>query len=279
MAFSERLQRQIITVSSWRDLPLYFLNVLRGWRTWLNLGMNDIKKRFAGTILGLSWPFIQMCSILFVIAAVYGVLLFRQKVDFFVPYLAAGLTMWHYLSRAIDRGCMSLVASEGYIKQVSQPKALYALRFMVSAFYEFSMSLLAFLIIKVAFKSPYSWGMLWAIPGIALFTILVTCWALIFSYLNARFRDIQHVVMVVLQAFFYVTPIIYPVQMLEDRGWGIIAYANPVYHMLQIVRAPLIDGSIPSLLTFGMVLGLIGLSFSLLCLLLVKMDRKIVFYL
>lgn len=271
-------QRQLVTVSGVADLPLYFLHLALGWRTWWSLGVNDIRKRFVNTFLGVSWPFLQMAMLLLVIGGIYGILL-QQEVYTFVPYLAAGLALWRFISLAVDMGSGSFVSAEGYIKQVSVPKVFYVMRQMVSAHFQFLMSLLAFFVIKLVFKSPFHWGMLLALPGLALLSLFCIGIAIIFAYLNTRFRDIQHFNAVLLQALFYLTPIIYPVRMLETHGKAFIAHYNPFYHLLEVVRTPLLDGTAPPAFSYLAVAGVVLVTYFFVAWLMVRMDNRIVFYL
>jgi len=261
---SLRNPREVVTVSGWGDLGLYFFHLLKGWRTWWSLGLNDIKMQFVGTILGLSWPFLQMFMLLLVIGVIYGILL-KQDVNTLVPFLAAGLAMWQFLALAMDMGSGSFIVSEGYIKQISVPKCYYVLRQLVSAHFRLLMALLAFFIVKFIFDSPFGWGTLMAIPGLFLFSVFCSLLAFILAYLNTRFRDIQHLNTIFIQTLFYATPVIYPASILREAGKGYIADYNPFYHLLELPRAPLIDGSIPSLISFIVVGVMILLAFLACC--------------
>jgi ABC-2 type transport system permease protein/lipopolysaccharide transport system permease protein len=64
--------------------------------------------------------------------------------------------------------------------------------------------------------------------------------AAIFAYVNARFRDAIHLASAVLQVLFYVTPVIWPPEALRDRGLPWVVDYNPFYHLLEVVRQPLL---------------------------------------
>jgi len=94
----------------------------------------------------------------------------------------------------------------------------------------------------VVFKAPLSLNSLMALPGIALLTLVGVCLGLIMGPLCLRFRDVPQVVASVLQIGFFLSPILWSTSQLPNR-MAIVEF-NPIYHLVEIVRAPLLNETV-----------------------------------
>src|SRR2546427_12967387 len=92
--------------------------------------------------------------------------------------------------------------------------------------------------------------MFWAVPGMVLLGTVSLLLITIFAHLNARFRHTIHLAGAALQVLFYITPVLWPPEMLRDRGLPWIVDYNPFYHLLEIVRQPLLHAQPASLLNY-----------------------------
>ena len=86
---------------------------------------------------------------------------------------------------------------------------------------------------------------------------------MIFAHLNTRFRDVAHMATVLLQVMFYVTPVIFPADLLLRRrpDLAFIIELNPMYHLIEVVRHPLLSGTPAgshSYLAAALILGVLG---------------------
>src|SRR5262249_42904885 len=117
---------------------------------------------------------------------------------------------------------------------------------------------------------------LMAIPGVVLIGLNLVWAGMIFAVLNTRFRDVSQIVETVLQIAVFATPIMWPVEALGERRF--IADANPMYHLIELVRAPLL-GEAPSLLNWLVALGVAAAGLLIVALLLRRVDRRIVYWL
>lgn len=209
------------------------------WRIWWRLGVQDLRLRFRRSVLGVSWILVQLVAMILAAGVVYGSLL-GQDLRTFLPFLTVGLVVWGFLTASIVEGGQAFVASEGYIKQISLPIYVYVLRFFVSISISAGISLAAYAIVAVVYRVPIGWGVLWVIPGLVLVGLVGLSLMTIFAHLNARFRDTTHLAGVGMQVLFYVTPVLWPAELLRARPLWWIVRVNPLYHLLEIVREPLL---------------------------------------
>lgn len=219
----------------WRDLGAAF----RLRRIWWRLGVQDLRLRFRRSALGVGWIFIQLAVTVLALAAVYGHLL-GQDMRTFLPFLAVGLVLWGFITAAVVEGGQAFVASEGYIKQIGLPVQVYVFRFFVSIAIAAMISLSSYVVVVALYAVPIRWGIFWSIPGLFLLGLAGFWLVVIFAHLTARFRDATHLASSALQVLFFVTPVIWPPELLKGRPVQWVVDANPLYHLLELVRRPLL---------------------------------------
>lgn len=235
------------------------IEAVRSWPIWWRLGLLDIRSGFRRSRLGVGWIFFNFAITILAVGVVYGALL-GQPVKNFLPFLASGLVVWLYLTSSIIEGSNAFVASEGYIKQIGIPPYVYVLRFFVSISFKMFASLLAYIIVALILRVEFRWGIIWAVPGVLVMCAVSLLLIAIFAHLNARFRDAAHVAALGLQILFYVTPVLWPPDMLRGRSLGWVVDLNPLYHLLEVVRQPLLHSRPASLVNYQTVgLLLVGL--------------------
>ena len=230
------------------------VHAVRLWPIWVRLGLQDMRLRFRRSALGIGWIFLNLVIMLLAIGFIYSKLL-GQDLKEFLPFLTVGLVMWGYITASVVEGGNAFIAAEGYIKQIGLPIYIYIFRLFVSVSLTMLISFLAFIVVGLAYEVQFSLGVLWAGGGLVLIGLVSILLITIFAHLNARFRDISHIASVVLQVTFYVTPIIWPPEMLRQRGVSWVIDWNPFYHLLEVVRRPLLY-SVPAAIHNYLCVGL-----------------------
>jgi ABC-type polysaccharide/polyol phosphate export permease len=209
------------------------------WPIWLRIGLQDIRLKYRRSVIGIGWVFLNLFIMIFAVGLIYSNL-FGQNLRDFLPFLTIGLICWGYITAAIVEGGNAFVASEGYIKQIGLPLYVYIFRFFVSITLTMLISLPAFLIIGILYAVPFKLGVIWALLGFLLLQGVSFFLIAIFSHLNVRFRDAAHIASVGLQVMFFITPIIWPPEMLARHRLRWVMDFNPFYHLLEVVRKPLL---------------------------------------
>jgi ABC-type polysaccharide/polyol phosphate export permease len=227
------------------------------WHIWIRLGLQDVRLKFRRSSIGAAWIFVNLAIMVLSIGFIYANLLGQDPREF-IPYLTIGLILWGYLTNSIVDGGNAFVHSEGYIRQISLPIYVYIFRFFVSISVTTLITLVAFAVVAVIYRLPVGAGTLLAIPGMLLVMITAFLLITIFAHLNARFRDIAHLASVGMQVLFYVTPVIYPARLLTDRArFSIVVELNPLYHLLEVVRQPLLTGAPATWQSYVVVLSIV----------------------
>jgi len=212
------------------------------WHIWIRLGLQDVRLKFRRSAVGVGWIFLNLAVLVSSIGFIYANLL-GQDTRQFIPYLTIGMILWGYLTSSIVDGGNAFVNSEGYIKQISLPIYVYVFRFFVSISVTTLIAMLAYVVVAVIYRVPFGAGTLLALPGLLMVMAASLLLITIFAHLNARFRDIAHMASVGMQVLFYVTPVIFPPELLRQRtDLALVVNLNPMFHLLEVVRRPLLAG-------------------------------------
>ncbi|MBK1719599.1 ABC transporter permease [Thiocystis violacea] len=221
-------------------------DIAAGWgrrELWMTLGLHDVRQRYRRSKLGPFWITLSMAIMVLALGILYGQI-FGQDLHEYLPFLAAGFVIWGLIASLIIDGCQSFIMAEGMIRQLNAPLSIYAYRGIWSTLIAFGHNIWVFFAVAVWFGVDLNWNLLW-VPVALLMLLLNGLWiALFFGLLSARFRDVPLIVGSIVQVLFFITPVIWRPEMLPGRA--LLLDLNPFYHLVEIMRAPLL-GQAPGL--------------------------------
>jgi len=218
-----------------------FSQGLASWRLWVRLGWNDILQRYRRSMLGPFWLTASMAVMVIALGGLYSQL-FNTPIHDFLPYLCVGLLLWNLMSSFLIEGGALFTGAESYIKQVRLPYSVYVYRSCWSKLIIFAHNFIIYFGILLYFQIWPGAVALLAIPGLLLLLLNSAAITLCIGLVSARFRDVPQLINSLVQIIFFVTPIMWKPELLRGRTY--IADLNPFYHLLEIVRAPLL-GDLP----------------------------------
>ncbi len=247
---------------------------LEMWPLWVRLGWNDILPRYRRSTLGPFWFTASTAIAIVALGLVYSQV-FNLPTRELMPHVCVGLIVWGFLNSAmLDAGDL-FTGSESYIKQVRLPYSLYVFRFVLSKMIVFAHDFPIFIVTILYFRIWPGAVALYAIPGFLLLVVNSALASLSLGIVSARFRDIPRIVASMSQILFLITPIIWLPSMLEQRSY--LAEANPFYHLIEVVRAPLL-GSAPSANTVAAVVAITAVNFLLTTVLFSRYRSRIAYW-
>ena len=237
----------------------------------------DIINRYRNSLIGVGWTLLTPLGIVGIIGAVYSIV-FGTPIEEFIPMLFSGIIPWTFISSCADGGTNAYISAEGFITQTQTPIDVFPLRVAVTSAVNFYFSTLAFYLLYILLN-PLKFGpqMLFIIPGFIIVFIFGVGISNLTSFVNLYIRDFAPLQSLILQALFYITPIIYPIELMKQRGFDFVYQYNPMYYMIEIVRQPMLGNYVPSWLICLIASG-ISLSTILESIFIInKIGRKIVF--
>lgn len=238
------------------------VSALKSFHIITMMGGQDIRQRYKRSRLGPFWITISMAVMITTMGLVFGNL-FKTDVKEFLPFLTLGLIIWSFILGSITEGCEALISAEGIIKQLPVPLHVHVLRVVWKNFIIFLHNIVIFPFVLLAVGKGVSWDIFLAIPGFLLLVLNLSWFLMIIAMVCARFRDMTQIILSIMQVVFYLTPVIWMPKLLSHRVGQVLLDLNPLYHLIDIVRAPLL-GQMPALSSYilAMVMGIIGLVFS-----------------
>ncbi len=244
----------------------YLDSIWRCRQFWLSLVINDLQLRYRRSILGIGWSLLHPLAMACITAVVFCEI-FKIPIREMLPFMLSGLACWSYITGSIFQGCQSYVQAESYIRQHPLPLAVYPLRTTLGVLIHFVIALMLVFFLTCIFRQTINvTALAMLIPGLGVLFLFGWAVAILAGYIHTVFRDTQHILELVFQVIFYLTPLVYPMRVLSNTRIGWLLAYNPLIGLLNLVRHPLIESRPPSmtsvLVASGMtlVLGMIAMA-------------------
>jgi ABC-2 type transport system permease protein len=207
------------------------------------LALTELKLRYKRSVLGFLWALLNPALMMGVLTLVFSTIL-RFGIPHYSIFLLSVLLPWTFFSQSLSYAVDSIVGNGELIKKVSIPKLVFPVAAVVSNIINLLLSFIPMALVVLAMGHPFyiTWLYL-PVPMLALilFTLGVTFF---FAAANVYYRDISHILQVVLSAWFYFTPIIYALDIVPaDRRW--LFKLNPIIYVINGFRLAIYYGMLP----------------------------------
>ena len=211
------------------------------WILLRELVKTDFKLRYQGSMLGMAWSVLKPLMLFAVMYVVFvRFLRFGAGIPHFAVSLLLAQTLWAFFQEATSQGMQAIVGRGDLLRKLKFPKYIVVASSTVSALINLVISLFVVLIFMIVNGVEFR-------PTILLFPLVVVELyifalgiAFLLSTMFVRFRDIGHIWDVIMQAWFYATPIIYPLTQLINVGWlsvaKLVLMLNPIAQIIQDAR-------------------------------------------
>lgn len=206
----------------------------------------DFKLRYHGSVLGYVWSLLKPLLLFAVLYVVFSIFM-RWNIQHYQLYLLLGIILWNFFAEGTMAGLSSLVAKADIIKKIYFPRILIVLASTVSALLTLLLNIVIFFVFYFLNGLGLHWWMLLFLLYLAVLYLFVVGISLLLSVLQARYRDIVQIWEVTLQAGFFMTPVIYPLQVIPEQYWWYLSL-NPLTSIIQYSRLLLIHSQLPTLL-------------------------------
>lgn len=219
----------------------------------------DVRGKYKNSILGVMWSFLNPLLQIAVYALVFPLLMRGGGIENYTVFICCGLIPWTFFSTAISRTSFTIIENGNIVKKVYFPREILPLSLVTSETVNFLITSL----IMIAFTIANGLGIT---KYILLFPVILVIQyilqlgiSLILSSVTVYFRDLQHFIGVLLQLFFYATPIVYSVETIPANYQWILKL-NPMTYIIEGYRDILYNQCMPNLKMLGIILliGIVG---------------------
>lgn len=207
---------------------LYFLT----WR--------DIKVKYKQTAMGAAWAIIQPLFMVIVFAVFFGV--FMEVPTDGMPHLVffyCGLMPWVFFSTSISISSSSLISNTNLITKIYFPRTIIPIATIASGLPDLLITVAILLGVVFYYQIALTWHVL-MLPAMLLLTMwLAAAFGVWLAALTVRYRDIRHALPFVIQLWFFITPIIYPLSVVPEK-WHWAMYLNPMTGIVEGIRSAIV---------------------------------------
>lgn len=206
----------------------------------------DVAQRYRRSRVGAFWLTINMGVLICALGLVFGTL-FRTPMQEFLPYICVSLIFWGFIATSINEGCTAFVGAIGIILQVRMPLFTHVLRTLYRNAIILGHNILIYPLVLLAFGRMPTWHIFLVLPGFVILSLNLLWIMLILGVLCARYRDMTQVMQNLLQVLMYLTPIMWMPRTLPDGISQLLLDLNPFYHLISVVRDPLLGEFPPAI--------------------------------
>jgi lipopolysaccharide transport system permease protein len=204
---------------------------------WTSLAWFDIKQRFRRSLLGPLWITLTMAALIGGMGPLYSSILGLQLSEYF-PYLAIGIVVWSFFAALLTEAGGMFSAAAGIIRQTRFPLSSFALRCVWRNLIVFGMNNSIIMAVLLYAQPTLGWSVLWSAFGLLLVAVGGVGASLALGIFCTRFRDMQQMLVALLQIMMFLTPVFWKPSPGTERS--IAVQWNPAFYLLELIRAPLL---------------------------------------
>ena len=217
------------------------------------LALKELRVRYKRSVLGFLWALLNPALLMLVLTLVFGTIMRFSKPHYSI-FLLSMLLPWTFFSQCLAYSVESIVGNGELLKKVRVAKLVFPVAAVVSNIINFGLSLIPFLLLILAMHFPVHWTWVYLpvpILGLFLFTLGA---AFFFATVNVFYRDVSHIVQIILSAWFYFSPIIYSLDLVPAKYQWMFRL-NPLLYVLNGFRLGIYYGILPSLQSVGLTMA------------------------
>src|SRR5580704_2937205 len=213
------------------------------------LALKELHVRYKRSALGFLWALLNPLLMMIILSMVFSTVM-RVPVHNYPIFLISTLLPWTFFSQYLSYSAESIVSNGDLLKKVYVAKSVFPIAAVVSNLINFLLSMIPLVLLLIVFRFPFYWTWLYLlIPFVSLVLFTLGC-GFFFAMVNVFFRDMSHILQIVLQAWFYFCPIIYSLDFVPAR-YRPLFRLNPLVYPLNGFRLAIYYGQLPSWQSMG----------------------------
>lgn len=209
------------------------------------LGWQDLRQAYRRSAIGPFWITGGMAVQIATMGLVFS-LIFKTDYREYFPFLAVSIVLWSFISTTLNDSCHSLIQADAMIKQLDISPLAYVFRSIWKNVLTFLHHIVILPFVLLAAQRQVGVEIFLEVPGMLLVLLNLSWMSTLLSIFSARYRDLPPIVVSAMTILFYVTPIMWYPELLPDGTAHVLLGLNPFYHLVQIVRLPIL-GQVPTL--------------------------------
>ena len=211
----------------------------------LQLVRRDVLTRYKRSVLGIAWTLLNPLGMMLVLTLAFSQILRFNTVYGYAAFVLSGLIAWNFFSQSTTAAMVNLVWGGGLLSRIYIPRASFALAAIGTAMVNILLALIPLLVVNVITGVPITPAFLFVPVPLLLLACFSLGLGLLLSTSAVYFPDVAEMYQIILAAWFYLTPIIYPIEALPEQLQFWIRF-NPMYQLLNLFRLSVYYGRFPT---------------------------------
>jgi len=216
-----------------------FIQTLRYKDLIMHLVRRDVTARYKRSVLGVAWTMLNPLGMMLILTVVFSQVF--STIDGYAAYILSGLLVWNFFSQSIVSGINSMVWGGDLFRRIYFPRSVYAISAIGTGIVNLLLSMIPYVIVSLAVGKPLTLNFFWVVVPIILISMFTLGLALIIASVGVRFPDVVEMFNIFLFAWMYLTPIIYPEDIVPVWLLAFFKF-NPMYHLIKLFREPIFYG-------------------------------------
>ena len=217
----------------------------------------ELKVRYRRSAIGFTWTMLQPLLTMLVLQVVFSAI-FRGKLDNgnYAVFAMAGILFWNFFSQGTVASMNSLKGNAQLLRKLPIPKEVFPLATVISGVINLGFALVPLLLIMAVTHHPLTPALFFLPVSILLAALFTLGAGLLLSPLAVFFSDVIELIGVILSMLMYMTPVIYPMKILEGTRFLPVVRFNPVRSILEVFRDPIYLGKVPPITHLSVCFGI-----------------------
>jgi ABC-type polysaccharide/polyol phosphate export permease len=210
--------------------------------------VSSITSRYKRSVLGIVWTLLGPLLHMAVMTVAFSAI-FHTATRNYSAYTLSGLIFWQFFAQTTTQSMSQLVWGSGLLKRIYIPRTIFAIVALGTGLINMLLAMIPLALVLLVTRTPLSPAVLVLPLAIVLEAMFALGVGLLLSTIAVFFTDVVDMYQVVVQAWFYLTPVMYPQSILPANiAW--LMNLNPLHHLLEVFRVPLYLGTLPGPNTF-----------------------------
>jgi len=222
----------------------------------LQLVRRDILTRYKRSFLGVAWTMLNPLGMMVVWTIAFSQFFKASNLPSYPSYVLSGLLAWNFFSQTTTASMVNLVWGGGLLNRIYMPRTSFAIAAMGTGLVNISLSMVPLIGVMFITGLKLHWSILFTPISVLILVGFALGVGLLISTLAVYFPDIAEMYQIVIMAWMFLTPVMYPETILPAQYRGLITALNPMYHMVKLFRIPIYFGRLPTLAEFLIPLGI-----------------------
>lgn len=209
----------------------------------LQLVRRDVLTRYKRSVLGVAWTMLNPLGTMIVLTVVFSQAFGGGPQ--YAPYVLSGLIAWNFFAQSTNAAMVHLVWGEGLLKRIYLPRTVFAISAIGTALVNILLSLIPLVLVMLATRVPIRLSVLFVPVPILFLTFFALGIGLLLSTVAVYFADVAEMYQIGITAWMYLSPVIYPENILPPIFQTWLSRLNPMYNLIKLFRLPIYEGVLP----------------------------------